>query len=154
TVNLFDVDQRKDLPDRLPRARYFGISIKPDRSGFFYTRFEKQGPRVYFHALGTDPAGDREVFGQGYGPEKIISASLSEDGRYLLITVMYGSAAMKSELYVQDVARQGPIVPVVKDLDARFQGHIVGDHLFMQTNWQAPNGRVLEVDLKIPERDR
>ncbi|HEX9975527.1 MAG TPA: hypothetical protein VGD14_25980, partial [bacterium] len=34
SVRLFDVDQKSDLPDQLPKARYFGVSIKPDKSGF------------------------------------------------------------------------------------------------------------------------
>jgi len=45
TVKLLDVDSRKELPDELPRGRY-GISIQPDRGGFYYSRFEKAGPRV------------------------------------------------------------------------------------------------------------
>jgi prolyl oligopeptidase len=153
TVRLFDVDARKDLPDHLPRARYFGVSLKPDRSGLYYTRHTDDGPRVYYHALGKDAAGDRLVFGAGYGKEKIISAGLSEDGRYLIITVLYGSAAQKTELYYQDVAREGPVTPIVNDLDARFTGASAGDAFYMLTNWEAPNNRILRVDLTRPGRE-
>jgi prolyl oligopeptidase len=98
-VQLFDVDARKDMADKLPRARYFGVSIRPDRKGFYYTRFGKEGPRVHYHIMGNGPKDDPEIFGKGYGPEKIISASLSENGKHLLISVMYGSAPKKIELY-------------------------------------------------------
>ena len=150
-VRLFDVDQRKDLPDRLPRARYFGISILPDRSGFFYTRHGKEGSRVYFHRLGTDPAEDQYLFGKGYGPGKIIFASLSENGRHLLITVLYGSAARKTEIYYKNVASNGPITPIVNEIDARFSGSFAGDTLLLRTNWKAPNNRVFAVDPRHPE---
>jgi prolyl oligopeptidase len=153
TVNLFDVDAKKTLPDRLPRARYSGISLKPDKSGFYYSRHSAEGPRVFYHALGTDPASDVEIFGQGYGPEKIIGAGLSEDGRYLQISVSYGAGAQRTEIYYQDVIKQGPIVPVVNDIEAVFNGQIVGHHLLMRTNWQAPNWRILAVDLNNPARE-
>jgi len=77
------------------------------------------------------------------GPEIFAFGSLSEDGRYLLITVYYGSAAPKTDLYFQNLAENGPILPLVTDIDARFSGDIGGDHLYLQTNWNAPNGRVL-----------
>lgn len=153
TVNVLNVDTRKDLPDHLPRGRYFGVSFKPDKSGFYYTRHETEGPRVYYHSLGTDPGKDPEVFGKGYGPDKIIFADLSESGRYLLIHVLYGSAADKSEIYFQDVAGQGPIRPLVNDIAARFFGAVGGTQVFMRTNWKAANGRVFAVDLKNPARD-
>src|SRR3990170_240394 len=152
-IKLMDVDARKDLPDQLPRARYFGISLTPDNSGFYYTRFEPQGPRVYYHARGTDPVADKEIFGEGYGPEKIIFASLSEDGRHLVIHVLYGSAADRTEIYYQNLAEGLPIVPIVNDVEARFFAQIGGDQLFVLTNWKAPKSRILAVDLKNPARD-
>ncbi len=154
SVHLFDVDARKDLPDQLPKARYFGISLTPDGRGFYYSRHGAQGSRIFFHELGSDPAADKQLFGEGYGPGKIIFSSLSDDGRHLLITVLYGAAASKTELYIKDIAAGGPIVPIVNDIDARFVGELGGDRLFLQTNWKAPNGRILAVDLKNLSREQ
>jgi prolyl oligopeptidase len=153
TVRLLDVGTMQELPDRLPRARYFGVSIMPDRSGLYYSRFDKEGSRVFFHRMGGDPASDSLLFGQGLGPEKIIGVSLSEDGRWLLIVVYHGSATDQSEVYVRDVAGRGPIVPIVNDVKAYFSPEIAGDHLYMQTNWNASNNRILDVDLGHPARD-
>lgn len=102
-IGFFDVDRRKELPDSLPRARYFCVSLKPDKSGLYYSRYGPNGSRVYYRTMGQDTAGDIEIFGKGYWPDKIISARLSEDGRYLLIPVSDG--ARRSEIYYQDVAR-------------------------------------------------
>ena len=151
-VRFLDVDTRKDLPDSLNKARYFGLAIRPDKSGFYYTRFGKEGPRVYYHQLGTDPSTDRKLFGDGYGPEKIISSRLSEEGRYLLISVSFGSAAVKTEVYFQDLSSGGAITPLVNDIEARFSAQIAGDTAYMETNWQAPNGRLMAVDLKKPAK--
>ncbi|MCS6804891.1 MAG: prolyl oligopeptidase family serine peptidase [Acidobacteriota bacterium] len=153
-IRLMNVNTRQHLPDRLPKARYFGLSLKSDNSGFYYSRYSAEGSRVYYHALGTDPANDPKIFGDGYGPDKIIGAGLSENGRYLTITVSHGAAGDKTEVYVQNIAKQTPIVPIVNDLNARFTGRVAGDTLFLQTNWQAPNGRLFAVDLQNPTRDR
>ena len=147
---LLGVETRKELPDRLPKARYYGISLLPDKSGMYYTRMTPEGPRVYFHETGTDAAGDIEIFGKGYGSEKIIADEVSEDGRYLVIHVLHGSAADRTEVYVKDLARGGPLVPVVNDIPARFFAEVAGDRAFLHTNWKASKGRVLAVDLKDP----
>lgn len=152
TVSVMDVDSRKDLPDRLPRARYNSFSLKPDKSGFYYARLLKEGSRLYYHAMGTDPARDSLIFGENYGPEQWIDGSLSVDGRYLLVQVAHGSNAKKVDLYVQDLGHKGPITTIVNTLDAMFLGEIGGDQLIVHTNWQAPNGRVLSIDLAKPER--
>ncbi|HEV7498951.1 MAG TPA: hypothetical protein VGQ33_03060, partial [Vicinamibacteria bacterium] len=151
-VRLMDVDTHAAV-ESLPRARYQGVSIAADKAGIYYSRVTKEGPRVYRHRIGGG-APDVELFGQGYGPEKIINSDLSDDGRYLLVHVFHGSAGRKTEVYVQDVAKGGPLVPIVNDLEALFVGRIGGDTLFLRTNWKAPNYRVMAVDLRDPARDK
>jgi prolyl oligopeptidase len=153
-VRFLDVDSREHLADVLPRGRYSGVTITPDRSAVYYSRQTKDGPRVFRHALGRDPETDREMFGRGYGPEKLIGVGLSDDGRYLSISVFHGSAARKSELYVQDLKRGTPLVTIVNDVEAQFTGQFAGERLFLRTDWNAPNYRLLAVDLDDPARDR
>ncbi len=154
TPHLFDVNTKTDLPDRFPQARYSSISLLPEKTGLYVTRLTADGPRVFFHKLGADSAGDVEVFGKGYGPEKIITSSVSDDGHYLSITVLHGSAADHTEIYFQDLAKKGPIVPVVNDVPAAFFGEIADDKMFLHTNWKAPKWRILEVNLRNPARDK
>ena len=153
-VHLFDVDARRDLPDTLPARVYFDLSFLPDGSGFYYATMLDDGPRVRFHKMGTDAAADGDVFGKGYTKEAIIVGDPSEDGRHLIIQVMHGSAADKTEIWLQDLTKKGPIEPLVKDLDARFFAFAGGDHLFLHTNWKAPHGRVLALDFADPSRER
>jgi prolyl oligopeptidase len=153
-VSLRDVESGKDLPDALPEARYYGVALTPDKKTLYYSRRDAAGPRVYRHAMGTDPAKDTLVFGEGYGNEKIIGCDLSDDGRYLQMTVFHGSAPKQTEIYVQDVAAGSPLVTIVNDIEARFYASIGGDRLYLRTNWNAPNGRVLAVDLKDPAREK
>jgi len=151
-LRVMDVNSRKDLPDRLPRALYRGASLRRDGSGFYYSLQRREvGMRVFYHAIGTDPSKDVEVFGKGYGPEVGVYALASEDGRYLLFLVSHGWT--KNEVYVQEMAG-GPIQTIVNDIDAHFSAWFADDRLVVQTDWQAPNHRVLVVDLKNPARDK
>lgn len=152
TITLLDVDSRTPLADRLPKGRYFGLSLLPDNSGFYYSLHTEKGSRIYFHKIGTDAVEDAEIFGQEYGPQQGILVDISEDGRYLLLTVVHGSAADKVELYIRNLDEKEPISPIVNDINARFFGQIAGDTLFLQTNWNAPCGRILAVDLNHPDR--
>ena len=151
-LRVMNVDRRNDLPDRLPRSLYRGVSFKNDGSGFYYNLQRREvGIRVFYHALGTDTSRDVEVFGKGYGPDKWISASVSDDDRYVLFTVQHGWA--RNEVYVQRLP-DGPIKTIVNDVDAHFYAGFAGNQLIMQTDWQAPNGRILAVDLEDPAREK
>lgn len=150
-LHVMDVDKRKDV-DQLPNALYRGVSMKKDGSGFYYNLQRRDtGIRVFYHALGTDSSKDVEIFGKGYGPDKWIAASVSDDGKYLLFGVQHGWA--KDELYIQNLSG-GPIRTIVNDIEAHFDGWFAGDRLVLQTDWQAPNQRIVVVDPNDPAREK
>ena len=150
-VRVMDVDKRKDI-EQLPNALYRGVSMKTDGSGFYYNLQRRDsGIRVYYHAIGSDQSKDVEVFGKGYGPDKWVGGSVSEDGKYLLFGVAHGWA--RDEVYVQKLP-DGPIQTIVNDLPAHFDAGFAGDKLVMQTDWQAPNQRIVTVDLNDPAREK
>ncbi len=157
SITLLDVDARREMPDRLPSARYSGFSIKPDRGGFYYARSitdgagNYTGSRVYYHRMGTAISRDEEMFGKGYGPTEIVIPRLSDDGRYLAIYVLHGSS--KTDVFIKNLETDGPIRPLAKDIDASFDGEIAHDRMYLLTNLQTPHRRILEVDLKRPERE-
>jgi hypothetical protein len=59
-VKVLDVDTRQAAPDVLPRARYSGVQMTNDKRAIYYSRQTKDGPRVFVHQMGSDPAGGRE----------------------------------------------------------------------------------------------
>lgn len=153
-IHFLDVASRKALTDVIPRARFMGFSIKPDKTGVYYAIFiPGKGSRVYYHAMGTAASSDKELFGSAYGPTQLIGSGLSEDGRWLLYVVSDGVPAKKNEIYLQDVQHNGPIVPVVKDIEAEFDPDFAGDYLTLTTNWDAPNRRIFRAALSNPGRD-
>jgi prolyl oligopeptidase len=152
TVRLLDVDGKTELPTTLSRARYSGISITKDKKALFYSKQTPDGPRVYMHRVGNDPSTDRKIFGDGYGLGKIIGVSLSDDGRYLTVSVRHGSAALKEEIYFADLEKGATLEPLVTDIDATFDSTIAGRTMYVRTNWNAPKQRVMAIDLERPAR--
>ncbi len=153
TVHFLDTKTLKRLPDELPRAVYFGVSIAPDNRGVYYSHTTPEGPRVFHHVMGTDAKTDTEVFGKGFGPEKIIGDRLSEDGRYLVIQVIYGSGSSRSEIYLKDTQSDEPAKAIVNDLDSLFYGELEGGGLYILTNWKAPHWHIYAVNLNNATRD-
>ena len=136
-------------PDRLSPNFYEGIAFTQDDASFYYSRYGTEGPRVFLHKIGTDPKTDAIVFGEGIGPKSTVGSSLSDDGRYLIITLGHGWT--RNDVYLKDVAHGGPPRTLVKGLDARFNVQIGGDRLFVLTDWKAPRGRILSGTVDHPE---
>jgi len=153
TVHVLDVDSRRDLPDVLPSAVYFSVSPTPDNRGVYYARATVDGPRAYYHAMGTDPGQDTLIYGTGLGQDRILGASLSDDGRYLVYTVLHGTGSEQTELYVQNVQDHGPVVTVVNDIPSQFDASFGGSTLYIRTNWKAPNWHVYATDPVSPSRE-
>jgi prolyl oligopeptidase len=153
TVHALDVDTKKELPDVLPSATYFGVAPTPDNKGVYYSMTTPEGPRTFYHVMGTDAAQDKMFYGQGLGKDKILALDLSEDGHYLVYLVLYGSGSQKSEIYLQDVREKGPVVPVVNDLNALFYPVIGKEDLYIITNWKAPQWHVYAAELSQPARE-
>ena len=152
-LRILDVRSHRDLSDHLPPALYRGFAFKRDRSGFYYTiQHRDTGQRICFHALSSDAAKDVEVFGKGYGADTWVSPAVSESGRYLLINVQRGWA--QADLYIQNLEAGTAIQPLVNGLDAKFDASFADDFLFIRTDWKAPKGRILRIDLRDPAQDK
>jgi prolyl oligopeptidase len=153
SIHLKEVDSGRELPDVLPEARYEGFAFKPDRTGFYYGRRTDDKPRIYYHALGAELAKDPQIFGEGLESSDWAFPMVSDDGRFLVIESGRGAAPEKTELYEQDLVARTPLRPIVDDVKARFDGQLAGDNLYIQTDWNAPNGRVFVTDLATSTRD-
>ena len=152
-VRFRNVDMRADLTDLLPSARYFSVSIKPDRSGAYYVKHTEQGPRLYYHAMGAAAATDRLIFGEQFGVTQLGECEISPNGRWLFCQIETGSSGDKVEVFAQDLKSGGPMKPIVTGIEARFETDVAGDRMYALTNWNAPNGRILTIDLTHPARE-
>ena len=151
-----DVATGKDLADKLD-AKFTAITWTPDNKGFYYTRFPVPGTvpksdenyygKVYYHRLGEPQAKDALVFELPERKELIPGASLTLDGRYLILTGNEGSSD-KSEVYVLDRTTAGARPALLfKGFDHEYSyfGDLDG-RLFFRTDREAPLGRIVAVD--------
>jgi prolyl oligopeptidase len=153
TLRVMEVDTKRVLPDAFPTALYFAVEPTPDNRALYYVRLTSAGPRVFFHHMGDDPAKDAVIFGKDLGNDKILSAELSEDGTYLVYFVSYGSASEKTEIYVQNVRDNGPIVTAVNDEKALFFPTLAGSRLLLLSNSKAPQWHVYSTELATPQKE-
>jgi prolyl oligopeptidase len=153
SLRVLDVESQVTLPDAFPKAQYFGVEPTPDNKALYYSRVTPDGPRTFYHRMGEDPAKDQVIFGQNLGKEKILVAQLSEDGTYLVYLVLYGSGSEQTEIYVQNVKENGPVLTAVSNEKAVFFATFAGNRLFILTNWKAPQWRVFSADLAAPQRE-
>lgn len=150
-VRFLDADTGREVGTPLPLARYFGVSVTPDHRTVYYSKQLPEGSRVFRRNVDGGP--EEKLFGDGYTPDKIVAIGTSEDGRWLGVVVYYGSAGVKTDVFVKDLAAPAsPFKTVVNDLDARTSFEFAGDNLVLQTNWNAPNERVMTVSANDPGR--
>jgi len=150
-IRVRDLTTGRDLLDSLPRGRYYGnLSWTGDSAGFYYFVLTDIKACVRVHRIGTDPKVDDEVFTEQ--PGRGIFVHVSEDGKYLVITVILGGGGSFTEIYFQNLRLQGPIQPLATGLEGVFMPTYIDGGLVLRTNWQAPNWRLIRVDLANPER--
>ncbi len=157
-IQVRAVDTGRDLPDRVLWAKFTGISWTPDHEGFYYTRFPEPGSvppgdenyfgKVYHHRLGRPQEEDALVYERPEDKDLVPSASVTRDGRYLVLSTFRGASG-KAEIHVRDLAAPG------SDLIPLFTGFVhdvgyideVDGRFFFRTDERAPRGRVVAVDV-------
>ena len=150
TLHIIETKTGATLPDIIERTRAASIAWQHDNRGFYYTRYPKKGDvpagqemynrHVFYHELGTDPATDDLIFGEGRDPEDWPSVALSNDGRWLLINVSQGWT--KSELFLMDLKNNIPPTRVTTGKNFLYGGEVYDGKLYVTTNEDAPRYRV------------
>ncbi len=149
TVRVFNVKTGKTLFDELPSGLYWSVDFTPDGKGLFYARGNQKGTLVYEHLLGTRTANDkllfgREFYGEPLGPLDLIGATVTDDGRYLLLEIDRGVPAKRVDLVYRDLAHPDePFKVLVWGIDSRFYAIEAKGEWYVQTDYKAPNGRIL-----------
>ena len=168
TLHVMEVATGNVRDEQIPRTKWSRVSWLPDESGFYYTRYPTPAepgydadaedtyfPRLFFHALGTDPVADPLVFGGEQGTD-FPSADVSDDGRWLVVNVFRGWSA--SDVYLLDRrAREAQLVPVIQGRDNLTTGRVLRGKLLLLTNIDAPRYRIVAADPREaarPERWR
>jgi prolyl oligopeptidase len=158
-VHFLDLKTRTQRADVLPVARYSGLSVSPDLRGIYYGKlFPHVGTRIFFHPFGSPIGEDPMIFGDEYKNEKLgeidsIGVRVTPNGHYLVVNISQGTPATHVYILVKDLrVANAPFVPLVYGIDSRFRALSLGDQFFVETDYKAPNHRVLKAELgKSPD---
>ncbi len=165
-VRIRNLERGEDMAEVLHHCRFASIAWHYNEEGaplgFFYNRDPERDPEqpdrppqnnmLCWHALGTAQEQDVVVYARPDAPDLKFPPHITEDGRFLILHVWHAAIA-RNRLYYREVDSQGDFIRLIDEPDAyyNFIGN-VGDTFYVQTDWQAPNGRILAIDLAQPDR--
>ena len=160
-----DVDTGADRADILKWVKFSGAAWTADNAGFFYSRYDepKEGTefvgsnyfqKLYYHKLGSPQTDDVLVYERPDQKEWGFGGEVSEDGRYLVISVSHGTER-KNDVFYKDLADpHAKVVELLNEFDAQyvFLGN-EGTTFWFLTDSGAPRYRVIAISLDQPQRE-
>ncbi|UOB19282.1 prolyl oligopeptidase family serine peptidase [Abyssalbus ytuae] len=162
-VIVMDAEKKEITEDTLVDVKFSGIAWKGDE-GFFYSSYDKpEGSelsaktdqhKLYYHKLGTKQADDKLIFG-GTEEEKhrYVGGNVTEDDKYLVISAATSTSGNK--LFIKDLDKpESKLVSMVNNTDS--DNYIIdndGTKLFIVTNLNAPNQKIVTADASNPTPD-
>lgn len=159
-----NVDTGKDLNDHLKWVKFSRASWTKDGEGFYYSRYDAPSEKtrlqeanyyqkLCYHRLGTPQSQDQIVYHRPDKKEWSFGGSVTDDDRYLIISVGMGTDP-RNMVFYQD--RQDPnaeVVELISEFEAEYDFiDNDGPVFWFQTDLEAPNGRVIAIDARQPER--
>jgi len=159
-----DVSTGKDLPDLVKWVKFSGASWTKDGKGFFYSRYDEPKnaalreanyfQKLYYHRLGTPQTEDTLIYNRSDNKELGFAGGVTDDGKYLVITVWQGTSP-KNRLYYKDLTKpDSPVVKLLDDFDAQYQFiDNDGPVFWIQTDLDAPRGKLIAIDTRHPEKN-
>lgn len=159
-IIVIDAETKQRLEEPLVDVKFSGISWKGNE-GFYYSSYDKpEGSelsaktdqhKLYYHELGTPQSSDKLIFG-GTEAEKhrYVGGYVTEDNRYLVVSAANSTSGNK--LYIKDLTQPDSELVLV-DGDMAYDSSVLtnrGTTLYIETNRDAPNGRVVTVDASNP----
>ena len=165
TWRVRDIASGEDLADELKWVKFSGANWTTDSRGFFYCRYDDpevgvafQGlnlnPKLYYHRVGTPQALDVLVYKRPDHPEYGFNTDVTEDGRYLVISIWKGTDDKYLVLYKDLHEPFGMPLDLVGDFENEYT--FIGNdntQFFFKTDVKAPRKRVIAIDLRQPERE-
>ena len=159
-----DVDTGEDLADHLKWIKFSGASWTHDSQGFFYSRYDEPNEdtkyedinyfqKLYYHRLGTDQTEDTLIYERPDEKEWGFSGGVTEDGRYLIISVWRGTDPKNLVFYQDLTVADAPVVELIREFEAEYAFvENEGSAFWFRTDLDAPRGRLIAIETKTGER--
>ena len=159
---VLEVDSGEMLEDHVLWSKFSGASWAEDSSGFYYSRYAEPGEgetftaanyfhKVYYHQVGTTQAADRLIYERSDEKEWGFDAQVTDDGRYLAMTVWKGTLSQNQFFYLDLEGSRG-VVELLTGFEAEylFVGN-EGSQFYFLTDHQAPMRRLIAIDVERPK---
>jgi prolyl oligopeptidase len=161
-----DVETGSDLSDHLKWIKFSGASWTLDGEGFFYSRYDEPNEKtkledvnyyqkLFYHRLGTPQSEDVLIYHRPDQKEWGFSGDVTEDGKYLIITVWRGTEPKNLVFYKDLTDPTAPVLELISEFEAKYS--VIdndGSVFWFQTDLDAPRGRVIAIDTKNPSREQ
>ena len=160
-----DVESGEDLTDHVGWVKFSGAAWTHDGQGFFYSRFDQPHEstkledtnyfqKLYYHRIGTPQSEDVLIYDRPDQKEWMFGASVTDDGRYLIIDVSQSTDRRNLVFYKDLTDPNSKIVELIPTFAASF-GLIdsEGTTFWFQTDYEAPKGRVVAIDIAQSTED-
>ncbi|MBD1861361.1 MULTISPECIES: prolyl oligopeptidase family protein [Trichocoleus] len=160
-----DIETGQDLSDRLEWIKFSGAAWTHDNQGFFYSRYDEPNEatkleainyfqKLYYHHLGTPQAEDLLIYQRSDQPEWGFNGGVTEDGRYLIISVWRGTDPKNLVFYKDLSDPNAAVVELISEFEASYSFiDNEGSTFWFQTDLEAPRGRVIAIDIQAPDRE-
>ncbi|HEY3787586.1 MAG TPA: S9 family peptidase, partial [Urbifossiella sp.] len=165
TWHVLEVATGKQLADELNWVKFSGASWTLDDKGFYYSRFPEpkkdaefqslnENQTLYYHRLGTPQSEDQLIYKTPEHPKWTIGGTVSEDGKYLIISVGDGTTSRKVRVVYQNLGEPGgKPIDLVPNHENKFSFLGNDDGVFyFQTDFNAPKYQVIAIDSKNPDK--
>lgn len=165
TWKIMEIASGKVLEDELHWIKFNTPAWTPDGEGFFYGRFPQPqegaefqnlniNQAIYYHRVGDDQSEDVLVYHRPDHPEWGYSSDVTEDGRYLILTVHVGTDN-RYRIFYKDLTDPLALpLPLIRNFDHEYS--FIGNDgptFFFKTDLDAPLGRVVAIDTRKVSRD-
>ncbi len=163
---VLDVASGDLLPDHIRWVKFSSVSWTADNAGFFYSRYDEPKPgetltgvnyyqKVFYHKLGQEQAQDQLIYHRPDQKEWGFVAQVTEDGRYLTLTV-WRSTENKNQIFYKDLQKDdSPVIELIAGFDSEYEflGNI-GDVFYVMTDRDAPRRRIVAISLEEPQPEK
>ncbi len=165
TVKVLDVHNGEIRSDALEWLKFTELSWTADSAGFFYSRYPAPDNEdkfqslnthhtLYYHELGTEQSTDRKVYERPDFPEWGYSGQVTDDGRFLVITIWLGTDSRFQIALLDLQAADCKPRMLIEGFNSDFT--LVGSSeqtLYFRTTNEAPRGRLIAIDVDRPAEE-
>jgi len=157
-----EVATGEDLSDHLKWIKFSGASWTHDGKGFFYSRYDEPNEKskhedvnyyqkLFYHQIGTPQCEDVLIYERPDQKEWGFSGGVTEDGRYLIVSVWQGTETKNLIFYKDLTAAESTVVELINEFEAEYSFiDNEGSIFWFQTDLNAPLGRVIAIDTNNP----